>query len=163
MSFTELEIRSSCFNTQPPEGGCACCFLGDHIQHCFNTQPPEGGCWHFHCFYLPISGFNTQPPEGGCNIYSDLEIELIKFQHTATRRWLPSAGGAANYYAQVSTHSHPKVAAHQIFLIFVYIQSFNTQPPEGGCGSFLIGNSHYVSFNTQPPEGGCYAQCKRFY
>ena len=35
-------------------------------------------------------------------------------------------------------------------------QSFNTQPPEGGCrryGGYAFSSRH--GFNTQPPEGGC--------
>ena len=39
--------------------------LRSSTSSCFNTQPPEGG-WYFAmrfaCSYL---GFNTQPPEGG--------------------------------------------------------------------------------------------------
>ena len=37
---------SSCFNTQPPEGGWKCWLAQINLQHCFNTQPPEGG-WFF--------------------------------------------------------------------------------------------------------------------
>ena len=38
------KIRSCCFNTQPPEGGCfnPDCRRAHHMS--FNTQPPEGGC-----------------------------------------------------------------------------------------------------------------------
>ena len=32
--------------------------------------------------------FNTQPPEGGCMVKSVLEMLIVLFQHTATRRWL---------------------------------------------------------------------------
>ena len=43
--------------------------------------------------------------------------------------------------------------------MWLYRQSgcrcFNTQPPEGGCLSFLIGIQSIDCFNTQPPEGGC--------
>ena len=34
-----------------------------------------------------------------------------KFQHTATRRWLPPRSISGGYAKTVSTHSHPKVAA----------------------------------------------------
>ena len=34
-----------------------------------------------------------------------------KFQHTATRRWLPEENGITFSQFVVSTHSHPKVAA----------------------------------------------------
>ena len=83
---------ASCFNTQPPEGGCAGppqsglrrIHVSTHSRpkaaaakaEClqlslpsFNTQPPEGGCGA--CVRgkaLVAEGFNTQPPEGGCNL-----------------------------------------------------------------------------------------------
>ena len=34
------------------------------------------------------------------------------------------------------------------------IKGFNTQPPEGGWGSFALRKKPGNSFNTQPPEGG---------
>ena len=36
----------------------------------------------------------------------------LKFQHTATRRWLHSAYALIQVQVTVSTHSHPKVAAN---------------------------------------------------
>ena len=36
------------------------------LQTCFNTQPPEGGCKHLKTTTLQLQCFNTQPPEGGC-------------------------------------------------------------------------------------------------
>ena len=33
-------------------------------------------------------------------------------------------------------------------------QSFNTQPPEGGCCSIGVSSAVALGFNTQPPEGG---------
>ena len=58
-----------------------------------------------------------------------------------------------DYY--VSTHSRPKAAA----AFYLYAQnkpnSFNTQPPEGGCDEVFVFGSNLAGFNTQPPEGGC--------
>ena len=61
----------------------------------------------------------------------------------------------------VSTHSHPKVAAHAKRMDLLPNSSFNTQPPEGGCCS--CGGNACVSrcFNTQPPEGGCMTRLLR--
>ncbi|AGH38692.1 hypothetical protein WQG_14150 [Bibersteinia trehalosi USDA-ARS-USMARC-192] len=36
-------------------------------------------------------------------------------------------------YDCVSTHSHPKVAAHLAILEHHIQKRFNSQPPEGGC------------------------------
>ena len=77
--------------------------------------------------------FNTQPPEGGCLTVAQFSATGLKFQHTATRRWLPSGHKNA-----IPNHS-----------------SFNTQPPEGGCISRWRSKLLLSSFNTQPPEGGC--------
>ena len=38
--------------------------------------------------------------------------------------------------------------------------SFNTQPPEGGCQSLRWHSSPIIGFNTQPPEGGCLTKIK---
>ena len=79
-----------------------------------------------------LVGFNTQPPEGGCSSTSisrrycwfqhtatrrwllpqdPVLNRTTWFQHTATRRWLPTAYEQDLAIKQVSTHSHPKVAA----------------------------------------------------
>ena len=124
---------------------------------CFNTQPPEGGCIKPIFNHLLLISFNTQPPEGGCNKESKMEFNsyqvsthshpkvaaralnpfsssiwfqhtatrrwlppvffchkrYVKFQHTATRRWLPNPLLVRFQRFLVSTHSHPKVAAAQ--------------------------------------------------
>ena len=55
----------------------------------------------------------------------------MKFQHTATRRWL-----------------RLKKAAGRLD------SGFNTQPPEGGWHFAVAQIQQHVRFNTQPPEGG---------
>ena len=122
------------FNTQPPEGGCALfssplalsVIVSTHShpkvaaythfeQHqerdSFNTQPPEGGCLHLVGCCSSFARFNTQPPEGGCDL----------------------CDSGAYEFSQVSTHSHPKVAADYDLPHQIRPQCFNTQPPEGGC------------------------------
>ena len=83
-----LSTASKCFNTQPPEGGCARkaqesaqVRVSTHsrpkaaaVQRVrawaslwgFNTQPPEGGCLAGLINSSVQECFNTQPPEGGC-------------------------------------------------------------------------------------------------
>ena len=80
-----------------------------------------------------IACFNTQPPEGGCwQVKANLST-FTKFQHTATRRWLLAILYPYCTIILVSTHSHPKVAALRIHDSNNRNNSFNTQPPEGGC------------------------------
>ena len=77
--------------------------------------------------------FNTQPPEGGCAFSMPQRIEKVRFQHTATRRWLHVDNAKSDLIVKVSTHSHPKVAAGFTQAAERAMLSFNTQPPEGGC------------------------------
>ena len=42
--FFAAVVWENCFNTQPPEGGCATGGGGVLFRAGFNTQPPEGGC-----------------------------------------------------------------------------------------------------------------------
>ena len=55
---------------------------------CFNTQPPEGGCMESPSLLDTLYGFNTQPPEGGCKLLVLPLMTKHKFQHTAARRRL---------------------------------------------------------------------------
>ena len=129
-----------------------------------------------------ILGFNTQPPEGGC-FYYDFFLRIVKkFQHTATRRWLPVPILNPSLITFVSTHSHPKVAAWRSFSItFYYIVSTHSHPKVAAklkkrkkIGSRVSTHSHpkvaanlkplwknvLNGFNTQPPEGGCVQRLK---
>ena len=67
----------------------------------------------------------------------------------------------ACFVVDVSTHSHPKVAAINNRRKEFIRESFNTQPPEGGCPyKTRTWNICKQSFNTQPPEGGCKQKIK---
>ena len=83
------------------------------------------------------------------------------FQHTATRRWLHRDEAADLILEDVSTHSHPKVAAIGILLVLIRFHRFNTQPPEGGCLLVVQPEHQSNRFNTQPPEGGCQPKVQR--
>ena len=77
---------------------------------------------------------DTQPHGGGCNFSSGFTPAFKRFQHTATRRWLPPYPTDNTTFLNVSTHSHPKVAAGSKRDQLQQRICFNTQPPEGGCG-----------------------------
>ena len=104
---------------------------------------------------MDTCGFNTQPPEGGCGAVTLLTKMPDMFQHTATRRWLLVNAVFLRILGNVSTHSHPKVAANWQSYQALEQFSFNTQPPEGGCQNDRTFAAHTIGFNTQPPEGGC--------
>ena len=61
-------------------------------------------------------------------------VQSLRFQHTAARRRLPA----------------------RIAPVSVVRNSFNTQPPEGGCSRAAKAARQTTGFNTQPPEGGCF-------
>ena len=121
-------------------------------------------------------GFNTQPPEGGCYPLDTGGKTYQLFQHTATRRWLPNYGGMLAAYVDVSTHSHPKVAAHEYpGRDKPYVVSTHSHPKVAAmwrrmpsCTSWFQHTAtrrwlpekvrrlqRRRGFNTQPPEGGC--------
>ena len=76
------------------------------------------------------------------------------FQHTAARRRLARWLGVSGLIVKVSTHSRPKAAGLPFVLPCLFVECFNTQPPEGGWKRIRVFNSLNKRFNTQPPEGG---------
>ena len=146
--------QSACFNTQPPEGGCAKSrsiffplFVSTHSRpkaaaylprpvrpksSRFNTQPPEGGCVAAVAkSYFGDAVSTHSRPKAAAKTFADNGLD-VAFQHTAARRRLHQPRGAASHGG-----------------------GFNTQPPEGGCGLARIATHYPYCFNTQPPEGGC--------
>ena len=130
---TRINNKTS-FNTQPPEGGCQLSnsalreislFQHTATRRWLPNVANQIQTWllvstHSHpkvaallAFSVLTSstGFNTQPPEGGCYRQIHITKNHQRFQHTATRRWLPNAFKKISYNRIVSTHSHPKVAA----------------------------------------------------
>ena len=122
----------------------------------FNTQPPEGGCQMRKNGKIYNYGFNTQPPEGGCIILTYLYRLTVKFQHTATRRWLQTSNTAINCCIAVSTHSHPKVAAcSSVITTRSTIRFQHTATRRWLRVLYPAIGTNPCCFNTQPPEGGC--------
>ena len=104
--------RHSCFNTQPPEGGCRI-MMPIHASYILfqHTATRRWLLMFIGTDLTNIKGFNTQPPEGGCYPVAHHVHAQFVFQHTATRRWLLASAMATHARWCVSTHSHPKVAA----------------------------------------------------
>ena len=98
----------------------------------FNSQPPEGGCAPPPSAGRAARRFNSQPPEGGCAKYQRWQSENVVSIHSR-----PKAAAlfslSPNHLYNVSIHSRPKAAARAGFRP-VCFTSFNSQPPEGGCG-----------------------------
>ena len=99
---------------------------------CFNSQPPKGGCAVTVAHGLGGASFNSQPPKGGCpsltyNCDGMRQFQLTAAQRRLPFRWRPNGakrsfnsqppkGGcqSVTIYRQimfVSTHSRPKAAA----------------------------------------------------
>ena len=79
---------------------------------------------------------------------------VLRFQHTAARRRLVMDAVGHGFAALVSTHSRPKAAGYLKKGSQVYLEGFNTQPPEGGWEKNPQPVAGAARFNTQPPEGG---------
>ena len=100
------------------------------------------------------------------------------FQHTAARRRLQRKPGPATG-ASLFQHTAARRRLHSPRRRCLLLHCFNTQPPEGGCGSkqTCLAMTHWFQhtaarrrlrhgprphpakqprFNTQPPEGGCF-------
>ncbi len=99
---------------------------------------------------------------------------MPKFQHTATRRWLPSRQSEQTYpfrfqhtatrrWLQRQKSKKPKTGRFQhtatrrwllvdIGRTVVNVKCFNTQPPEGGCPMLgqMYGSYHRVSTHSHP-------------
>ena len=78
--------NTSCFNTQPPEGGWLFLYSPEtSYSPCFNTQPPEGG-WRFLSisFYPNSVSTHSRPRAAGGSTTSD-KPNHSPFQHTAAR------------------------------------------------------------------------------
>ena len=104
---------------------------------CFNTQPPEGGCARPHGTMPAWTEFQHTAARRRLLIRCSGGFCLGAFQHTAARRRLPDVMVYLCEKSQVSTHSRPKAAAQPLCRQPVHIARFNTQPPEGGCHTAL--------------------------
>ena len=98
----------------------------------------------------PHYGFNTQPPEGGCEDNGKTRIWGFVSTHSRPKAAAPPTK-RLHLIQPVSTHSRPKAAAAQAYAQHLEIQSFNTQPPEGGCnGRLAYGLKLVVSTHSRP-------------
>ena len=80
-----------------------------------------------------------------------------KTNGVSTHSRLKAAGSsviASTLPSSVSTHSRLKAAGYLSPEQSHQLQSFNTQPPEGGWAFVDVDGHKAMSFNTQPPEGG---------
>ena len=120
---------------------------------CFNTQPPEGGC------LFPVQSFadtavsTHSRPKAAAMPKSSINSNSIVSTHSRPKAAVIAHDGR-NTQNNVSTHSRPKAAVLPPLVWRPVLQSFNTQPPEGGWLTLFLAIFHKSGFNTQPPEGG---------
>ena len=174
-SWSSSSSITASFNTQPPEGGCMVCVCfavlvvvvstHSHPKVAAQTKHVDFACQnvstHSHpkvaaryCirFSRPDHCFNTQPPEGGC-IKRDLVTDVtVKFQHTATRRWLPILNLDGLQELTVSTHSHPKVAAKSMYRLLLNFNVSTHSHPKVAASAALneIAEIRSVSTHSHP-------------
>ena len=110
----------------------------------FNTQPPEGGCTSNTVFILNHAVSTHSRPKAAVPVTLS-SYSTMPFQHTAARRRLDVLGYLDIRRSLVSTHSRPKAAVEGGIRAEV-IESFNTQPPEGGWGILLTLLNTWLKF-----------------
>ena len=139
----------------------------------FNTQPPEGGCepGYPRCRPAYVSTLShpkvaasaaaIKPTAGTVSTLSHPKVAAIagssgaafrQFQHSATRRWLLFRCLAKNHCGQFQ-HSATRRWLQRPSRPQAQLASFNTQPPEGGCGRYARHqpqNLHHVSTLSHP-------------
>ena len=121
---------------------------------CFNTQPPEGGWVSRSSLSTRRFEFQHTAARRRLGLPSTLCSPALMFQHTAARRRLALSLLVRHGNITVSTHSRPKAAGRFYKRCSLSKPCFNTQPPEGGWKIKGFGTAVLQSFNTQPPEGG---------
>ena len=87
-----------------------------------------------------------------------ISINVVKtvFQHTATRRWLLDTKIDHDYRNAVSTHSHPKVAAHDADdLAEMGRVSTHSHPKVAASQYGLLGLHQSVSTHSHPKVAAC--------
>ena len=140
---------TSCFNTQPPEGGCKPPRFPLFAYHRFNTQPPEGGCFMLDCFCKIKTEFQHTAARAAQSAW----ISVVS-THSRPKAAAPELKSVVSWIG-VSTHSRPKAAAQNLNLYTPFILvSTHSRPKAAACHA---GNTFafFACFNTQPPEGGC--------
>ena len=132
LCYSWFVIIFTCFNTQPPEGGCVATTLQSLVTWVSTHSRPKAADGSSRRLSPLRVCFNTQPPEGGCIRQPSDEWCLL-----------------------VSTHSRPKAAGAETEAASCTEQGFNTQPPEGGCEfAFPIRYEMAVSTHSRPKAAG---------
>ena len=87
---------------------------------------------------MGLRGFNTQPPEGGCWRILDFLVFRVGVSTHSRPKAAASHVFISSEFPCVSTHSRPKAAAAIRPAVISTTNSFNTQPPEGGCIRIIV-------------------------
>ena len=127
---------ASCFNSQPPEGGCRSRSPSSPPFSRFNSQPPEGGClWLWRKSLSRRVSTHSRPKAAArakilaASVMLPFQLTAARrrllsprakhtsmgtFQLTAARRRLQHQRRPPGANGKVSTHSRPKAAAGEL-------------------------------------------------
>ena len=145
---------SLCFNTQPPEGGCAHRRMCRKTEWLFQHTAARRRLRRSKRHSRPCSLFQHTAARRRLQRIGAVVVVGVRFQHTAARRRLPEIALFVKDN-RLFQHTAARRRLRRFILSPCKPYCFNTQPPEGGCNSCLYETSQFGSFNTQPPEGGC--------
>ena len=99
---------------------------------CFNTQPPEGGCANRYALHQPGRLFQHTVARRRLPDLVETDSALAEFQHTAARRRLPGPASTPTCKPWFQ-HTAARRRLRAPDDVFALMAGFNTQPPEGGC------------------------------
>ena len=121
---------------------------------CFNTQPPEGGCKKLlQKIYLRLVSTHSRPKAAAIN------LSLTDNRGLVSTHSRPKAAASspinARLNSSVSTHSRPKAAASSPINARLNSSVSTHSRPKAAAFCFRHFEIIRNSFNTQPPEGGC--------
>ena len=123
---------------------------------CFNTQPPEGGCAVPTLISQLLREFQHTAARRRLQLANKSAHECVPFQHTAARRRLLQSRTKVGKNGSFNTQP-PEGGCVSGLKLQMPGKRFNTQPPEGGCHALSVRPLTPQGFNTQPPEGGCFS------
>ena len=144
-----------CFNSQSPEGGCRDWVETLVILQGFNSQPLEGGCGRIMQTGISACRFQLTAARRRLPVARLLAALFFLFQLTAARRRLPMPLPPDLSPELVSTHSRPKATAIRFFPVSIVDRVSTHSRLKAAARAAPVRLHRPDSFNSQPPEGGC--------
>ena len=131
--MAKLHNRFRCFNTQPPEGGCAGSFTRNIKSVLFQHTATRRRLLHAMCQDVANQAVSThsRPKAAAIVHFADGKLTNVSTHSRTEAAASPLIFNLRRL--RVSTHSRTEAAAKNSHYIPIDNISFNTQPHGGGC------------------------------